>query len=552
MFGEAFDGRRRARRQLHQARSARADDGRSRTARTTEWSLDGLPRHRRSARRRLPLPAVLHGDPRRLPATRRARKRIQDLWDAAARRTTAPSRTAPAPGMPPHKTLVNFLDNHDVPRFLYSGSPGRSRTPSGAQERAPLPVHRGRHPLHLLRHRAGVRRRQRPGQPRGSLGHRLRPTNGPPSSGSRSSPAPQALRGAPPRRPEGRLGDRPHGQRAGRGHLRLRAHGRRRKRRCMRSSVFNTNAKHDSSHSVRRRADEDLGSRRARRSSTCSRQRAKRTPSRRTARSIIQLPAHDGARSSWSRRSGRACGTDGRWPASRSSDLAKQFGADARPARRRARDPRAAPSRCSSGPSGCGKSTLLRLLAGLEQADARTIHFGERDVTRLAAARPRHRDGVPDLRALPAPHRAREPRVRAEAAQGRARARSRSASREAAEHARPRPAARPPAEAALRRAAPARRHGPRDRAAARRSSSSTSRSRTSTPRCARRCASTSASCTTARRDHVYVTHDQVEAMTLADVISSSTRAWSSRRARRSRSTRARRPASSRASSAPRR
>jgi sn-glycerol 3-phosphate transport system ATP-binding protein/multiple sugar transport system ATP-binding protein len=41
------------------------------------------------------------------------------------------------------------------------------------------------------------------------------------------------------------------------------------------------------------------------------------------------------------------------------------------------------------GPSGCGKSTLLRLLAGLEEADEGTIHFGDRDVTRLA---PRDRD----------------------------------------------------------------------------------------------------------------------------------------------------------------
>ena len=41
------------------------------------------------------------------------------------------------------------------------------------------------------------------------------------------------------------------------------------------------------------------------------------------------------------------------------------------------------------GPSGCGKSTLLRLLAGLEVADQGTIHFGERDVTRLE---PRDRD----------------------------------------------------------------------------------------------------------------------------------------------------------------
>jgi sn-glycerol 3-phosphate transport system ATP-binding protein/multiple sugar transport system ATP-binding protein len=41
------------------------------------------------------------------------------------------------------------------------------------------------------------------------------------------------------------------------------------------------------------------------------------------------------------------------------------------------------------GPSGCGKSTLLRLLAGLEEADAGTIRFDDRDVTPLP---PRDRD----------------------------------------------------------------------------------------------------------------------------------------------------------------
>jgi ABC-type sugar transport system ATPase subunit len=35
------------------------------------------------------------------------------------------------------------------------------------------------------------------------------------------------------------------------------------------------------------------------------------------------------------------------------------------------------------GPSGCGKSTLLRLLAGLEEADGGSIAFGDRDVTNL-------------------------------------------------------------------------------------------------------------------------------------------------------------------------
>ncbi len=41
------------------------------------------------------------------------------------------------------------------------------------------------------------------------------------------------------------------------------------------------------------------------------------------------------------------------------------------------------------GPSGCGKSTSLRMLAGLEEIDAGSIHIGERDVTDLP---PKDRD----------------------------------------------------------------------------------------------------------------------------------------------------------------
>jgi multiple sugar transport system ATP-binding protein len=41
------------------------------------------------------------------------------------------------------------------------------------------------------------------------------------------------------------------------------------------------------------------------------------------------------------------------------------------------------------GPSGCGKSTSLRMLAGLEEVNSGTIHIGEKDVTHL---RPKERD----------------------------------------------------------------------------------------------------------------------------------------------------------------
>ncbi|MEZ4301133.1 MAG: alpha-amylase family glycosyl hydrolase [Polyangiaceae bacterium] len=48
-------------------------------------------------------------------------RRIQTLWEArAVNYGTEPN--ANGTGLPPTKTLVNFLDNHDVPRFLYNQS----------------------------------------------------------------------------------------------------------------------------------------------------------------------------------------------------------------------------------------------------------------------------------------------------------------------------------------------------------------------------------------------------------------------------------------------
>ena len=42
---------------------------------------------------------------------------------------------------------------------------------------------------------------------------------------------------------------------------------------------------------------------------------------------------------------------------------------------------------CFLGPSGCGKSTLLRSIAGLEKLDGGTIRLGERDITHAASAK---------------------------------------------------------------------------------------------------------------------------------------------------------------------
>ena len=122
------------------------------------------------------------------------------------------------------------------------------------------------------------------------------------------------------------------------------------------------------------------------------------------------------------------------------------------------------------GPSGSGKSTALRMVAGLEDAIGGAITIGTRVVNDVAPQGPRHRDGLPVLRAVPAHERRGEHGLRAEdAAQGARRSiATRVGPRRVA--ARDRRAARAAAAGAVRRPAPAGRAGARDRALARRRS----------------------------------------------------------------------------------
>ena len=146
------------------------------------------------------------------------------------------------------------------------------------------------------------------------------------------------------------------------------------------------------------------------------------------------------------------------------------------------------------GPSGCGKSTLLRMVAGLETHHRRRGRDRRPRGQRARAQGPRHRHGVPELRALSAHERLRQHglwpedprsmpkdeidrRVRKAAKIARARARCSTASRASS---------RAASASASPWAAPS--------CASRRCSCSTSRSPTSTPSCACRCGSRSSAC----------------------------------------------------------
>ena len=118
------------------------------------------------------------------------------------------------------------------------------------------------------------------------------------------------------------------------------------------------------------------------------------------------------------------------------------------------------------GPSGCGKTTALRMIAGLEEVTDGEIRIGDEIVNDLPAEGARHRDGLPELRALSAHDGLRQHGVRPRACGG---SRSSEIERRVTEAAKvlglaERAAAQ--AGAALRRPAAAGRDGPGDRARA--------------------------------------------------------------------------------------
>jgi multiple sugar transport system ATP-binding protein len=186
------------------------------------------------------------------------------------------------------------------------------------------------------------------------------------------------------------------------------------------------------------------------------------------------------------------------------------------------------------GPSGCGKSTLLRIIAGLEDAtsgnDAPSTTPGSHQ---RAAGEARHRHGVPVLRALSA-HLTVQATIWAlglkQAGTPKAEIDKRVAASSAMLSLEPylKPVVRPNSPVASASASPS----AAPSCANRSSSCSTSRCRTSMRRYASTRASRSPGCTTElKATMIYVTHDQVEAMTLADQASScSTLAASSRSA----------------------
>ena len=182
------------------------------------------------------------------------------------------------------------------------------------------------------------------------------------------------------------------------------------------------------------------------------------------------------------------------------------------------------------GPSGCGKSTALRMVAGLEDISSGELRIGDRVVNEVP---PKDRDIAMVFQNYALyPHMTVSDNIglRAQARRRSPRPRSRNGWARAAEILGLTEYLRPQAWPAVRRPAPAGRHGPGHRARAgglphgraalepRRQAAGARRG----PRSSR--CSSSLGVTT-----IYVTHDQVEAMTMGDRVGGAAAAATSSR-----------------------
>ena len=135
------------------------------------------------------------------------------------------------------------------------------------------------------------------------------------------------------------------------------------------------------------------------------------------------------------------------------------------------------------GPSGCGKTTTLRMIGGFELPTGGTHPAARPRRHQRPAGQAPGQHGLPELRAVPAPRRRRQRRVRAQA-HGRRQGRDRAPGRRGARARPPRRLRAAPPEPAVGRPAAARRARPRAGQPARTCCSSTSRSARSTSSCA--------------------------------------------------------------------
>ncbi len=169
------------------------------------------------------------------------------------------------------------------------------------------------------------------------------------------------------------------------------------------------------------------------------------------------------------------------------------------------------------GPSGCGKSTLLRMLAGLEDISAGEISIG--DLTSSTSLQPKERDIAWSSRAMRSTrHDGRAEHGLLAEACPRAQGGDPQPGRQGCGHAQPRRLISTATASAVRWASASASPWGAPWCAIRKSSSSTSRCPTSTRSCGCRCGRRSSRTTIGSYATVYVTHDQIEAMTMADKI----------------------------------